>query len=156
MNLCLDSSTVIDLLRDRMPDTRRHMQAALDAGSTLWMSPMVVQEVAAGALLSRRPEHHLNQLDVFLRRTRIAELTADDGFSAGRLRADFQKACRKIGALDVLIAGQAVARGWTIVTGNPRCFLFIHGLSVINWSVSDQPLDQAAMVASLHRPPPKD
>jgi tRNA(fMet)-specific endonuclease VapC len=43
-----------------------------------------------------------------------------------------------IGPLDGLIAGQALARSWTLVTANRREFDRIEGLNVIDWT---QPAD---------------
>ena len=44
-----------------------------------------------------------------------------------------------IGFYDVLIAGQALARGWTVVTANVREFSKASGLKVIDWTATANP-----------------
>ena len=156
MAVSLDSSVLVDILRGGKPTLMARLDAALAREEEIHISALVVHELAFGALVSRNPERRLLELDALLRSIPPVEFTAEDAMVAARIRADLQQVGRKIGGLDTLIAGQAVARGWSIVTGNLKHFVFIHGLPVIDWSVSDQPLDQAAMVASLHRRPPKD
>ena len=51
---------------------------------------------------------------------------------AGELR----RLGRSIGDIDTLVAGQALARGWTVVTGNVSHFGRVEGLSLIDWGVS--------------------
>ena len=50
------------------------------------------------------------------------------------VRANLRRRGLNIGAYDLLIAGQALARGWTVVTANTREFARIEGLNVIDWT----------------------
>jgi predicted nucleic acid-binding protein len=43
----------------------------------------------------------------------VADLTRGDAEAAGLLRADLSARGQMIGAYDLLIAGQGLARGWT-------------------------------------------
>ena len=54
-----------------------------------------------------------------------------------RLRAELRGQGLSIGAYDLLIAGQALARGWTVVTGNVREFRRVPGLDVIDWAAPE-------------------
>ena len=49
------------------------------------------------------------------------------------IRANLEKAGHPIGANDLLIAAQAVALGYTLVTDNEREFGRIRGLATANW-----------------------
>jgi tRNA(fMet)-specific endonuclease VapC len=51
----------------------------------------------------------------------------------GRLRASLERVGRPIGGNDLLIAAQATALGYTIVTDNEREFSRIEGLACENW-----------------------
>ena len=57
----------------------------------------------------------------------------DDAFRAGEIRAYLQARGTPIGAYDVLIAGQALARGLILVTRNIGEFARVDGLRVENW-----------------------
>jgi virulence-associated protein VagC len=65
---------------------------------------------------------------------KIADWTIDDAWATARLRATLKVQGRPIGAIDALIAGQALARGWTLVTSNAREFERVEGLSLQDWS----------------------
>lgn len=56
-----------------------------------------------------------------------------DAFRAGEIRAYLQSRGTPIGAYDVLIAGQALARDLTLVTRNIGEFARVDGLRVENW-----------------------
>src|SRR5665648_1134047 len=64
----------------------------------------------------------------------VVELSREDAREAGRIRAHLAAAGRPIGPFDVLIAGQAVARGLTLVTGNIGEFARVDGLAIQDWS----------------------
>ena len=51
--------------------------------------------------------------------------------------------------LDTLIAGQALARGWTVVTRNVRHFGRVEGLPLIDWGVSPELLTPAEIAARV-------
>ena len=57
-----------------------------------------------------------------------------DMTASARIRADLARRGRPIGAYDLLIAGQALARGWTVVTANTHEFTRIDGLNLIDWT----------------------
>ncbi len=50
------------------------------------------------------------------------------------MRADLRQTGMPIGAVDSLIAGQALNRGWNVVTSNIKDFIRIPGLTVVDWS----------------------
>lgn len=152
MRLSLDTSVVVDILRGDRPDFRLQIEAASARGDEVCLSAIVVHELAAGALLSQRPQRRQDQLDALVNGMPAVEFTPEDAVAAAGVRDALERGGRKIGALDVLIAGQAMLRGWAIVTRNTKHFLQVQDLQVFDWSVSDQPLDRAALAASLRRP----
>ena len=60
--------------------------------------------------------------------------TAADAVRAASLRVHLKKAGTPIGPIDVLIAGQALERGWTLVTSNIKEFERVPGLAFEDWS----------------------
>lgn len=151
MKLTLDSSVLIDVLRGQKLAVRERLEAAQSRGDDLNVSSIVVHELAAGAMLSQKPDLRLRQVGALLADIPPVEFTPDDALAAARVRADLERAGRRIGSLDLLIAGQAVARGWTLVTGNLKHFVGIGGLPLMDWTISDQPLDQAKWAARPSR-----
>ena len=59
--------------------------------------------------------------------------TANDARRAGDVRAALRARGTPIGPYDVLIAGQALARGLILVTHNVAEFSRVEGLRVENW-----------------------
>jgi tRNA(fMet)-specific endonuclease VapC len=60
----------------------------------------------------------------------------EEARASASLRAALRKRGRPIGAYDVLVAGQALARGLVLVTSNLREFGRIAGLRTENWRLS--------------------
>jgi tRNA(fMet)-specific endonuclease VapC len=115
----------------------------------MMVSSLVLHELEAGVELSARPAIQRARLDELLVYAEIVEFDADDAGAAGRLRAELQRTGRPIGPIDTLIAGQALVRGWTVVTRNVRHFGRVEGLSLIDWSVGPERLSAETIVARL-------
>jgi tRNA(fMet)-specific endonuclease VapC len=155
--LSLDTSTAIDIMKMRSGrETRARFAVALDAGQRICVSSLVVHELMVGSLKSARPSEHMQRVDNLLTRLEVVDFSADDAISAARLRSELEGAGRSIGALDTLIAGQALARDWTVVTKDVKHFLRVDGLTIIDWTRSDQPLDRPDLAAQLLRLRPKE
>jgi predicted nucleic acid-binding protein len=63
----------------------------------------------------------------------VVAFEREDARAAGAVRAALAAAGAAIGPYDVLIAGQALARGATLVTHNVREFGRVAGLGVEDW-----------------------
>jgi tRNA(fMet)-specific endonuclease VapC len=64
----------------------------------------------------------------------LLEFDDEDARTAGQVRAALEKAGNPIGAYDLLIAGQALRRGLTVVTANTTEFGRVTGLSWQDWT----------------------
>lgn len=126
----LDTNAVIALLNDRKSPisrrTRRHKPA--DIG----ISSIVVHELFYGAFKSRRRESSIGLVDSL--QFEVLSFDKEDARQAGEIRANLAKQGTPIGPYDVLIAGQAKARGLILVTRNTREFECIGGLHIGNWA----------------------
>ena len=71
--------------------------------------------------------------DQLLLRFEVLEFDREDALHSGQLRAELALSGTPIGPYDVLIAGQAIARGLTLITHNLREFQRAPGLQVDDW-----------------------
>ncbi len=111
----------------------RHLSARFAAEfSQLILSAIVLAELEFGAAKSGIARHR-TRLDGLLASLPIEPFTQSDSVTYGRLRALLQRRGEMIGALDALIAAQALRLGATVVTHNVREFSRIPGLKIENW-----------------------
>ncbi|MFP5296584.1 MAG: type II toxin-antitoxin system VapC family toxin [Alphaproteobacteria bacterium] len=151
LTLCLDSATLIDLIRGRSPDVRDNYRRAVQSGADFAVPAVVMHELFSGMAISRNPSVERERMEETLVGLPVIDLTGEDAEATGRVAADLRRRGRPIGDIDTLIAGQALARGWTVVTRNVKHFGRIEGLPLIDWSVGPGPLSEdeiAACVAS--------
>ena len=92
---------------------------------------VVMHELAFGAYKGQRTEQTLRTYDQLP--FAVVPFTDDDARAAGQIRAHLQAIGNSIGAYDVLIAGQAVARGLTVVTRNTSEFSRVPDLRWEDW-----------------------
>jgi tRNA(fMet)-specific endonuclease VapC len=129
----LDTNVCVALIRGQSSTVERYIQEF--GGGALRTSVITVFELVYGAERSGRAEEELAKVERFIDGGPPAvDLTSEDMASAGRLRADLAPKSQLIGAYDLLIAGQALARGWTVVTANTREFARVPGLALEDWS----------------------
>ena len=67
--------------------------------------------------------------------SRVVPFDEEDARAAGRVRAELVAAGTAIGAYDILIAGQAVRSGATLVTADSREFARVLGLAWEDWTI---------------------
>jgi tRNA(fMet)-specific endonuclease VapC len=128
MKYLLDSNAVIALMKGHAglhAELRKHQPR--DFG----ISAVVAHALFNGAYKSRRTQENLARVDAL--HFDILEFDADDARKAGEIRAALTAAGTPIGPYDVLIAGQAVARGLTLITNNVSEFQRVSGLTLEDW-----------------------
>ncbi len=129
MRYLLDANAVIALLKEPHGPlarrTRQHRPA--DIG----LSAIVVHELYFGAFKSQRRDHNLTLVDGL--QFEVVPFDNEDARQAGEIRAALAASGTPIGPYDVLIAGQACARGLVLVSRNLREFQRVTGLSAENW-----------------------
>jgi tRNA(fMet)-specific endonuclease VapC len=86
-----------------------------------------------GAYKGQRTAENLTRIDAV--RFEVLEFDREDAVHSGQLRAELAASGTPIGPYDVLIAGQAIARGLTLITHNLREFQRAPGLQVEDWEV---------------------
>lgn len=124
----LDTNAVISIAAGNPKMVRQlRLHDLLDIG----ISSIVRHELSFGALRSRNTTENLARIDTL--RFQIIDFDTDDAHEAAAIRAILASAGQTIGPLDVLIAGQARARGCVLVTHNTREFARVPGLRVEDW-----------------------
>jgi tRNA(fMet)-specific endonuclease VapC len=138
MILSLDTNVMVDLVNDQKPTVRKNYLEAAATDVQMVTSALAAHEFVYGAIISRRPQVHLPNAEEFLKSLQIVPWTYEDGLAAARLRRALRRMGRTIGMTDALIAGQALAQGWTMVSANLREFGRVEGLQVIDWTAAAQ------------------
>ena len=128
MKFTLDTNAVIGLVRGRGNLEERVEEHRV---RHIVVSSLVAHELYYGAFNSDRRSENLRVIDRL--RFNILDFDRDDARRAGEIRAALTARGRPIGPYDVLIAGQALAKGLTLVPRNTREFERVEGLSVENW-----------------------
>lgn len=95
------------------------------------ISSIVLHELFYGAFKSAHIEANLAVVDSLA--FQVLAFDAGDARAAGAIRAALAKSGNGIGAYDVLIAGQALNRGYTLVSHNLREFTRIERLTLEDW-----------------------
>ncbi len=135
MTLALDTNVLVDLLRNKTPSVRERFDTARKQLAPLRLSLMVWHELIYGALVSARPDRSKRRIQLLIGDIPIEPFAEADMLAAAEVRAGLKRIGQPIGAYDALIAGQALNRGWTLVTANTREFARINGLVVEDWSL---------------------
>ena len=97
------------------------------------VSSVTVGELMYGAMKSQKPLQNQNALEQFLLPLTIVPFDDNAAKVYGKVRADLEKSGQPIGALDTLIAAQALQLGLILVTNNTREFSRIPELVVETW-----------------------
>lgn len=129
MRYILDANAVIALLKDSDAKISRRVRKVPPADVVV--SSIVAHELFFGAYKSKRVKHNLDIFDALL--FQVVEFDKEDAREAGEIRAFLSNAGTPIGPYDVLLAGQAKARGLTVITHNVKEFGRVPGLKVENW-----------------------
>ena len=128
----LDTNAVISLVTARSDALLRRVEAA--EPGTLAISSVVAHELYFGAYRSGKIEFNLATLRLLFADLVILDLDREDARTAGEIRAALAKQGTPIGPYDVLIAGQARARGLALVTNNISEFQRVTGLEIEDWT----------------------
>lgn len=130
MRFLLDTNVVIALGKGNGRIIERIRHHGL---SGCVVSTVVLHELYFGAFKSGRVAENLRAADGIP--FEALDFTREDARTAGEIRHTLRRLGTPIGPYDTLIAGQALARGLTLVTRNTREFGRVEGLRVEDWEV---------------------
>lgn len=129
MTYLLDANAVINLLNGtRTPLAQRARQ---HQPGDMAISAIVAHELYYGAFKSQRSARNVALIDSL--QFEVLDFDKEDAREAGEVRAFLAVQGTPIGPYDVLIAGQAKARGLILVTHNTSEFARVPGLRLEDW-----------------------
>ena len=135
MSYLLDTNAVVALLRNKPAAVRQRYREAEASGDYLAVSSVVLFELWYGVEKSTQVRENTERLRIFLSGGfDLLDFDDGDARAAGRVRAGLEKSGTPIGAYDLLIAGQALRRGLTVVTGNASELDRVPGLAWVDWT----------------------
>ena len=128
----LDTNAVIALVTRRSEPLLRRVESS-EPGA-LAISAIVAHELYFGAYRSQKIQFNLETLRLLFADLDILDLDQEDARAAGEIRAELARRGTPIGPYDILIAGQAMARGLPRVSNNTAEFQRIAGLQLEDWT----------------------
>lgn len=128
----LDTNAIISLVTRRSEPLLRRVESS-EPGA-LAISAIVAHELYFGAYRSQKIEFNLETLRLLFADLDILDLDQEDARAAGEIRAELARRGTPIGPYDILIAGQAIARGLPLVSNNTAEFQRIAGLRLEDWT----------------------
>jgi tRNA(fMet)-specific endonuclease VapC len=97
------------------------------------MSAVSLYEIEVGIAKSAQPARRRKQFDTFLAVVSVLPFDGSVARTAAEVRADLERRGVRIGPLDNLIAGTALAHRATLVTRNTQEFSRVRDLSIVDW-----------------------
>lgn len=130
----LDTNIVSFALRDRPPSVLAALRLLRPDQTAI--SAVTLAELRFGAARSAARLRYDGLIRTFVSRVKVLPFDDAAAEAYGGVRAGLEAAGTRIGDLDMLIAGHALALGRVLVTNNRRAFDRVAGLEVEDWSQS--------------------
>ena len=130
MRYLLDTNIVSDLVRNPQGRISQYIRKIGEA--QVCTSIIVAAELRYGAA-KKQSQRLTSRLQAVLGALEVLPFETPADATYGLLRLQLEQAGRPIGANDLLIAAQAMALGYTVVTDNESEFARITGLRLENW-----------------------
>jgi tRNA(fMet)-specific endonuclease VapC len=126
---CVDTSVLVEHLRDSKSESARAILKLQDEGHQLFASAITIYELSQGAHLHPKKEAKLKDVLDLKRNLGTMQFDQEAGIKAGEIDAELQRGGQPIGIRDVLIASTAVVRDAKIVSKDVKHFSRINGLT---------------------------
>ena len=133
MTYLLDTNICIYAINNRYPKLKQKLLTILP--DDIAVSSITVGELEYGAAKSKWGDRSRQTMYAFLSNYTILPFDNADAICFGNLRAPLASAGTPIGAYDVMIAAQGLAKGLTVVTHNTGEFSRVPGLNLEDWVV---------------------
>ena len=133
MTYLLDTNICIYAMNNRYPKLKQKLLTVLP--DDIAVSSITVGELEYGAAKSKWGDRTRQTMYAFLSNYTILPFDNADAICFGNLRAALASVGTPIGAYDVMIAAQGLAKGLTVVTHNTGEFSRVPGLNLEDWVV---------------------
>jgi tRNA(fMet)-specific endonuclease VapC len=127
----LDTNIVIYTMKNRPRQVKMRFQ---EHHGRMSISAVTVGELVFGAEHSRQVDRNLADIEAMIARLEVLPFDNEAAYHFGQIRAALYRAGQPIGPYDMMIAGQARARGLILATDNTREFERVPGLLLEDWS----------------------
>lgn len=135
MNYLLDTNATVALLRNKPTRVRERYRQAQASGEHLALSSVVLFELWYGVAKSGRVQENTERLRILLSGgLDLLDFDDEDAQTAGQVRMTLERGGGPIDAYGLMIAGQALRRGLTVVTANTTEFSRVAGLDWQDWT----------------------
>lgn len=130
-----DTDIITNILKKR-PSPFLIKQLASIPKAQQFISTITVSEIVYGSMKSGRPDYHLKNLEeILIPAVNIAPFDTSAAYICGNLQARLEKQGTPLALADLEIAAIALARDFTLVSGNRKHFARISELKLENWLV---------------------
>ena len=126
----LDTNTLIFFFKGA-GDVARNLLAV--PPSEIAIPSLVIHELEVGIAKSVQPAKRRTQLETLIASITILDFDLSAARAAAEIHVKLEKAGVKIGPMDTLIAGTALAHDATLVTHNQGEFTRVAGLKLVDW-----------------------
>lgn len=131
MRVLLDTNICIYMIKNKPPEVRKHFERFVPGDIAI--SSITVAELQYGVEKSAAREKNSLALEAFLLPLEIAPFDTESALVYGKIRAELEKKGKPIGSMDMLIAAQAIAQDFTLITHNLKEFERVPGLRCETW-----------------------
>jgi tRNA(fMet)-specific endonuclease VapC len=126
----LDANIVIYTMKNRPQQVKRRFQ---EHHGRMGISAVTLGELVFGAEHSQQVERNLADIEAMAARLEVLPFDNEAAYHFGQIRAALYRMGQPIGPYDMMIAGQARARGLILATKNIREFERVPGLMLEDW-----------------------
>lgn len=131
MRVLLDTNICIYMIKNKPPEVRKHFKRFVPGDIAI--STITVAELQYGVEKSAAREKNALALEAFLLPLEIASFDTESALAYGKIRAELERQGKPLGGMDMLIAAQAMAQSFTLITHNLKEFERISGLRCETW-----------------------
>ncbi|MEO1207975.1 MAG: type II toxin-antitoxin system VapC family toxin [Cyanobacteria bacterium J06638_20] len=131
MKYLLDTNICIYIIKQKPADVLARFQS--HPPTDISISSITIAELEYGACKSQQVDKNRAALQQFLLPLTIIDFNAEATQIYGQVRAELSRQGCIIGAMDLLIAAQALSQDLTLVTNNTHEFSRVPGLKLENW-----------------------
>jgi tRNA(fMet)-specific endonuclease VapC len=133
MRVLLDTNICIYMIKNKPPEVRKHFEQFVPGDIAI--SSITVAELQYGVQKSMAKEKNALALESFLLPLEIVPFDTESALAYGKIRAELERWGKLIGSMDMLIAAQAIAQDFTLITHNLKEFDRIPGLRCETWVI---------------------
>jgi tRNA(fMet)-specific endonuclease VapC len=131
MKVLLDTNICIYIIKNHPPELRKHFEQFIPGDIAI--SSITVAELQYGVEKSAARERNSLALEAFLLPLDSAPFDHASALVYGKIRAELERQGKPIGGMDMLIAAQAIAQGFTLITHNLGEFRRVPDLHCETW-----------------------